>query len=135
MSYKKLEIWRIAKEVSLDIHAMTITSLPRFEMYEQGSQIRRSSKSIRSNIVEGYGRRNYKQDYIRFLTYAHASCDETIDHLDILLESKSLKNLELYTKINKNLNKLGSKINRFIQSVSKSHLSVKEPIAGYFYDE
>jgi len=44
---------------------MSLT-LPRFELYETGSQIRRSSKSIRSNIVEGYGRRRYKFDYIRF---------------------------------------------------------------------
>ncbi len=33
-------------------------------------------KSIHSNIVESYGRRRYPNDYIRFLTYAQASCDE-----------------------------------------------------------
>jgi four helix bundle protein len=54
--------------------------LPKFEMYETGSQIRRSSKSVRSNIVEGYGRRRYRNDYIRFITYALASNDETTDH-------------------------------------------------------
>ena len=53
---------------------MTLTKLPAFELYEEGSQIRRSVKSVKSNIVEGYGRRRYKQDYIRFLTYAQASC-------------------------------------------------------------
>jgi len=42
---------------------MTLNELPKFEMYEEGSQIRRSSKSVRTNIVEGYGRRNYKLDY------------------------------------------------------------------------
>ena len=56
MNYKDLEIWQIAKEFSIEVHKMTLT-LPKFEMYEEGSQIRRSSKSIRSNIVEGYGRR------------------------------------------------------------------------------
>jgi four helix bundle protein len=100
-------------------------------MYEEGSQIRKSSKSIRSNIVEGYGRRYYKQDFARFLKYAHASCDETIDHLDILCETKSLKDENLYKELNKNLNELGAKINRFIQTVSKSHLSVKEPRREY----
>ena len=57
MSYKKMELWIIARDVSVDIHYMTLNYLPKFEMYEEGSQIRRSSKSIRSNIVEGYGRR------------------------------------------------------------------------------
>ena len=100
MSYKKMEIWKIARDVSVDIHSMTLYSLPKFEMYEEGSQIRRSSKSIRSNIVEGYGRRYYKQDFIRFLIYSHASCDETIDHLEILYETKSLKDDELFNNLN-----------------------------------
>src|ERR1700720_4083624 len=38
---------------------MTMRDLPKFEIYEEGSRIRRSVKSIRSNIVEGYGRRRY----------------------------------------------------------------------------
>jgi four helix bundle protein len=59
--------------------------------------------------------------------YAHASCDETIDHLEILYETKSLKDDELFNNLNLKLNEQGSKINRFIQTVSKSHLSVKEP--------
>ena len=63
MSYKKLEIWQMARELSIDIHRMTL-QLPAFELYEEGRQIRKSSKSVRSNIVEGYGRRRYKQDYI-----------------------------------------------------------------------
>jgi len=49
---------------------MTLEKLPRFELYEEGSQIRKSSKSIKSTIVEGYGRRRYQQEDIRFLTYA-----------------------------------------------------------------
>ena len=35
-------------------------------MYEEGSQIRRSSKSVKSNLVEGYGRRNYKNEYFNY---------------------------------------------------------------------
>jgi four helix bundle protein len=54
MSYKNLEIWQIANELVIKIHEMTIGELPKFEMYETGSQIRRSVKSIKSNIVEGY---------------------------------------------------------------------------------
>ncbi|MBW2610085.1 MAG: four helix bundle protein [Deltaproteobacteria bacterium] len=65
MSYKKLEIWQLARELVIDIHKMTMNSLPKFEMFEQGNQIRRSVKSVKSTIVEGYGRRRYKQDFIR----------------------------------------------------------------------
>lgn len=125
MSYKKLDIWKISREVVVQIHKMTLNELPRFEMYEEGSQIRRSSKSTKSNIVEGYGRRAYKQEFIRFLTYAIASNDETIDHLETLYETESLQNKELFDEINSKLILVGKKINVFIRKVQESHLSGK----------
>ena len=121
LSYRKLEIWERARELVIDIHKMTMSQLPKFELYEEGSQIRRSIKSTKSNIVEGYGRRRYKQDYIRFLTYSIASCDETSDHLETLYETDSLKDKILYKNLQDQLQTLGKKINRFIQSVEKEH--------------
>jgi four helix bundle protein len=120
VSYKKLEIWERAKEVSIVIHKMTLTELPKFEMYEEGSQIRRSSKSIRSNIVEGYGRRRYVMEYIRFLTFSIASNDETIDHLETLFETGSLKNKTLYDDLHEHLEVLGKKLNLFIQAIERN---------------
>ena len=116
MSYKKLEIWQLAKEVVMEIHKMSL-NLPKFEMYEEGSQIRRSSKSVKSNLVEGYGRRNYKNDYIRFITFALASNDETIDHLETLYETKSLTDEEIFKQLDSKLQIFGKKINKFLQSV------------------
>ena len=52
--YKNLEIWQLARGLVIDIHKMTLNHLPRFELFEEGSQIRRSIKSVKSNIVEGY---------------------------------------------------------------------------------
>ena len=132
MSYKNLQIWQLARELSIEVHQMALRDLPKFENFEEASQIRRSMKSVRSNIVEGYGRRRYKQDYIRFLTYAHASCDETIDHLEILEETGSLSNQELYQDLHQRLNTLGAKLNRFIQSVQSQHNNtVREDEAPY----
>ena len=54
MSYKNLEIWKLSRELVIDIHNMTLNELPKFELYEEGSQIRKSSKSVKSTIVEGY---------------------------------------------------------------------------------
>jgi four helix bundle protein len=90
MSYKKLDVWVLAKELSLDIHLMT-AKLPKFEQYEEAQQIRRSSKSVRSNIVEGYGRRFYKADYLKFLIYSLASNDETLDHSKCWLKQNHLQ--------------------------------------------
>jgi hypothetical protein len=63
MNYEHLDIWRLANEVAIEIHKMTLKELPAFEMYETGSQIRRSSKSVKSNIVEGFGRRKSKRNF------------------------------------------------------------------------
>lgn len=90
MSYRNLEIWKISRDLVIEIHKMTISELPKFEMFEEGSQFRRSIKSVKSTIVEGYGRRRYVADYIKFLTYSIASNDETIDHLETLFETGSL---------------------------------------------
>jgi len=61
ISYKKLEVWQLARELVINIHQMTLHDLPKYEMFEEASQIRRSIKSVKSTIVEGYGRRHYKQ--------------------------------------------------------------------------
>ena len=104
---------------------MTLRDLPKFEMFEEGSQIRRSSKSVKSNIVEGYGRRRYKQEYIRFLSYAIASNDETMDHLETLFETDSFTDKDGYHQFHNRLEIQGKKLNRFIQTVGKGHKSDK----------
>jgi len=121
MSYRHLEIWKLARQVAIAVHRMTLQNLPKFEMYEEGSQIRRSAKSVAANIVEGYGRRRYKQEFIRFLVFAHASCDETIDHLEMLFDTKSLTNEVVYRELSTQLDLLGRKLNVFIDSVERSH--------------
>lgn len=120
MSYRNLEIWQMARELTIDVHKMSLT-LPKFEMYEEASQIRRSMKSVRSNIVEGYGRRRYKNDYIRFIIYALSSNDETIDHLEILYETESLKDQKVFENLKHRLQKLGIKINNFLTAIEKNH--------------
>jgi len=125
MNYRDLEVWQLSRELVVDIHQMTLAQLPKFEMFEEGGQIRRSSKSIKSTIVEGYGRRRYKQEFLRFLTYSLASCDETNDHLETLFETNSLEDRQIYENLHEWLELLGKKINLFIQGVEREHRSEK----------
>ena len=106
----------------ISIHKMSL-DLPKFEMYEEGAQIRRSSKSVKSNIVEGYGRRYYKQEFIRYIVYALASNDETLDHLENLCETGSLVDRELFDNIHSRIETLGRKLNKFLESIKEGHLS------------
>ncbi len=131
MSYQQFEIWQMARSLVIDIHKMTLTELPKFEMYEEGAQIRRSIKSVKANIVEGYGRRRYRQDYIRFLVIAHASCDETKDHLETLRETDSLSNDEMYVDLHARVTKLSRTINGFIKGVETTRNAVRDELPDY----
>jgi four helix bundle protein len=120
MSYKNLEIWKLADELTVEVHEMTLNRLPKFEMFEEGAQIRRSCKSVKSNIVEGYGRKRYKAEFIKFLIYSLGSNDETIDHLETLFNTKSLQDEVLYNYLHAKLEILGKKINLFIRGVDNT---------------
>ncbi len=113
-NYHDLQIYAESKQLAIDIHKITLT-LPKFELYEEGSQIRRSSKSVTSTIVEGYGRRKYKADFLKYLIYAHAECDETMIHLDFLFETHSLIDKDVYTELKSRYETLSKRINRYMQ--------------------
>jgi len=116
-SYKDLEIYRISYELAVKVHKFSL-KLPQYEQWEEGRQVRKSTKGITSCIVEGYGRRKYKADFIKFLTYSHASCDETIVHLNFLKDTHDFDTTELSYFLEK-YDELGRKINKYIQYVEK----------------
>ena len=118
-SYRDLEIYNESKRLAIEIHKISL-SFPKFELYEEGNQIRRSSKSVTSQIVEGYGRRRYKADFIKYLIYAQSECDETIVHLDFVFETESLKDETLYLRLKTEYNTLSKRINKFIQWVEEN---------------
>jgi four helix bundle protein len=120
MSYRELEIFRDSKKLAIDVHRMTL-ELPKFEMYEEGGQVRRSSKAVASNILEGYCRRRYKAEYIRFLVYAQAECDETLLHLEFIDETMSATDNDgTIAKMREAYDVLSKRINRYIKWVDSS---------------
>jgi four helix bundle protein len=117
-SYKDLDIYNLGLSLFYKTHIASL-KLPKYEMYELGSQIRRSSDSVVTNIVEGYGRKRYKQDFIKFLTYSHASNLETLCHLEKLefLYPNLAYELEL---IRKEYDILGAKLFSFLRYVENN---------------
>jgi len=119
-SYKDLEVYQTSFEGAVKIHEMTLR-LSKYELYEVGSQIRRSAKSIPANIAEGFGRLRYKNEYIHFLTIALASCDEPRVHLDMLHATGNL-DAGAYQSFSAMYDTLGKKLNRFLQQVIAQHV-------------
>lgn len=72
--YRKLDAWRVADEVALQVYAVT-RRFPADERFGLTSQIRRAAVSIPSNIAEGCGR-NSPGDLRRFIQVALGSANE-----------------------------------------------------------
>ena len=128
-SYRDLDIYKDSKLLAIETHKMSLT-LPKFELFEEAGQIRRSSKSVTSMIVEGYGRKRYKADFIKYLVYSQAECDETIVHLDFLYETESLKDKIKYADLHNRYNTLSKRINKFIQWVEENWNEFPKPETG-----
>ncbi len=117
-SYKDLDIYQISLSLFYEVHPASLL-LPKYELYELGSQLRRASDSVTTNIVEGYGRKRYKADFIRFLVFSHSSCLETKNHLekiDNLYKGVILNNKQLITQYDI----LEAKIFNFIKYVEEN---------------
>ncbi|MFH1160121.1 MAG: four helix bundle protein [bacterium] len=120
--FHDLEIYRIAFDLAVRVHKLSL-DLPKYELYEQGSQVRRSSKSVKDQIAEGYGRRDYKAEFVKYLIYAQASCDECLSQIEMIvtiyLEKKG------WSELLNEYDHLGKKINLFLQYVQSSWKSSK----------
>lgn len=120
-SYRELEIYKESKRLAIEVHALTL-KLPKFELFEEGGQARRSSKSVTSMIVEGFGRRRYLADFVKHLIYSHTECDETILHLEFLQETGSCKETEKIKVLVKDYGTLSKRINKFTQWVEEKYV-------------
>ena len=111
-TYKKMEIYRRSYNLALKLHEIT-RKYPEEERYDLVSQIRRCSKSIPTNIAEGYGRRS-KEEFKRFLKISLGSCNEMQVHLEF---SKDLRYItgEEYKELSKGNDEIGRMLNATIQ--------------------
>lgn len=114
--YKDLDIHNQTFGLAVRIYRLSM-ELPNPDRYETGSQLRRSSQSVKDNIAEGYGRRRYKADFIKFLVASHSSCLEATSQAEFLAE---VQNSQEWKEIADELNSAGIKIYNFIEYVEKN---------------
>lgn len=117
-NYKDLEIYKKGLNLFFETHRMSL-QLPKHELYELGSQLRRSSDSVITNIVEGYGRKRYQADFIKFLVYSHSSNLETINHLDKIAVLYP-EQFEVTSRLIAEYDQLGAQIYKFLLYVEKN---------------
>lgn len=78
-SFEDLEVWKKARVVKKEV-SILVKSFPDEEKYRLVDQLKRSTRSIGTQISEGHGRQTYP-DRIRFCVIARGSLSETLNHL------------------------------------------------------
>jgi len=86
-TYKDLDVYKRAYLLALKIHDFSF-GLPKILQYDLGDQIRRASRSIPSNIAEGYSRNKSSKDKLNFLNTALGSNEEILFNLEFMKDGK-----------------------------------------------
>jgi four helix bundle protein len=112
MNYNELKVYKIAKKLGDELYK-NLKQIPFNWENKQVDQLKRSSFSITANIVEGFSRKFYKKDFIKFLNTALGSSDESQEHLRVLYIQKHL-NDDQFDYFYKNYKDLSIRILNFI---------------------
>lgn len=97
-SYRDLEVWKKAMDLSVNIYSQT-KNFPASEMYGLTSQLRRAAISVPSNIAEGSSR-NSTKEFIQFLYMSNGSLSEIETQLEIAIRLNYLEENTLQPQIN-----------------------------------
>ncbi len=122
---EKLDVWRKARDLAIEVYRIIIPKLPDYEKYNLSSQIRRAAISVPANIAEGYGR-FYYQSNIHFCYIARGSLEELISHL-ILVFDLGLVPKEDHLRLLTEANNLVLLINGYISYLKRSKQGENEP--------
>ncbi len=88
-SYEDLEVYQKLCSLHIEVNELTF-SFPKFELYELGSQLRRSSNSAPANVAEGWNNRHINI-YLEGINRALGELRETKHHLTMALRKRYLK--------------------------------------------
>ena len=107
-THKDLEVYQLAFNVANRI--IKISKLfPKEELYSLTDQVRKSSRSVATNIAEAFRKRKYEKAFVSKLSDAEAEAAETQVWLDFSLNCEYIsakEHEELYTTYNQILGML-----------------------------
>lgn len=118
-SYKDLDVYQKLCDLHIEVNELTFT-FPKFELYELGSQLRRSSNSSPANLAEGWNNKHINI-YLEGINRAQGELRETEHHLSMALRKKYLSDERFrdltsrYTECGKMLRSLERSLNSWRQ--------------------
>ena len=93
-SVRELEVYQLAFDAAMEIFEMT-KQFPPEEKYSLTDQIRRSSRSVCTNLVEAWRKRRYKAVFINKLSDAAQEAGETQTWLEFAVACGYLDDVPL----------------------------------------
>lgn len=115
-SFEDLEVYQKLVQLHLEVHEMALT-FPKFEMYELGSQLRRSTNSAPANVAEGWNNRHINI-YLEGINRAMGEIRETQHHLAVASKKKYLGE-DLFRDFSVRYNECGKMLRGLEQSLMK----------------
>ena len=133
-SFRDLIVYQKCRQLQREIFKIT-KSFPREEMFSLTDQIRRSSRSIRSNISEAWAKRRYEKHFISKLTDADGEQMETQHWIETALDCEYIDhktNMQLIEKCLEIGRMLGSRMDKAGMFCGEPHRTLREESAIYF---
>ena len=116
-TFKETTVYKKAFALAMEIFETT-KSFPKEEIYSLTSQIRKSSRSVCSNISEAYRKKLYQAHFISKITDADMENSETGVWLDFSLACKYI-NDELYSRLTNQNEEIGKLLHHMIANPDK----------------
>ena len=112
-TYQDLSVYQLSYRLAMELFEVTKT-FPKEEVYSMTDQIRRASRSIAANIVEGWAKRKYENVFIKHLIDANGSCEEMKIFLDFAKDCKYIS-VERHQALMSQYNEVGAMLSSLIR--------------------
>jgi len=118
--FEDLKVWQLAHKLSIDV-ATLVKTFPREEKYDLTAQMRRSARSIPSDISEGFGRFHFN-DKLTFYERCRASLGELRNHFEEALDNSYIEK-DSYDRFCQEMNEIGYLLNKMMRNVCRARAS------------
>jgi four helix bundle protein len=107
-SHRELDVYELAFELAMEIYEIT-KEFPIEERYSLVDQIRRSSRSVCSNVAEAFRKRRYPKSFVSKLSDAETESTETQTGLEFYVRCKYISNKK-FEKLDNSYNNVIGKL-------------------------
>ena len=121
MKLEELNVYKLSMEIGEKVWDI-VTTWDYFAKDTMGKQLIRAIDSVAANLSEGFGRYHYK-DVKNFCYYSRGSLYESKTWLTKAFNRKLIQE-EDFNYFNKEINKIGVKLNNYINSIGKKTQSM-----------